>query len=117
MDIQTLKGKLEQEQARLELELTDLGYLNPSNPSDWIASAPKGEEPNTADLSNLADTDEEQETNKAIVNELEVRLKSVNEALARIAAGTYGACMICGTRISEERLEANPAAATCITCA
>ncbi|MBC8090429.1 MAG: TraR/DksA C4-type zinc finger protein, partial [Pseudonocardia sp.] len=36
---------------------------------------------------------------------------------ARIAAGTYGRCAPCGAAISPARLDALPAADTCITCA
>ena len=43
-------------------------------------------------------------------------LADVEEALDRIAKGTYGVCVDCGTRISPERLAALPQAARCITC-
>jgi RNA polymerase-binding transcription factor DksA len=115
MDLQVYKTKLEQEEARLELELTDIGRINPANPSDWSASA-DASEMNTADLNNLADTDEEQSTNSAIVDELEVRLKNVKDALKRIADGTYGTCTKCGTSIDSARLTANPAATVCTNC-
>jgi RNA polymerase-binding transcription factor DksA len=44
-------------------------------------------------------------------------LADVDGALARLVAGTYGACEQCGRAIAEERLVARPAAATCIGCA
>jgi RNA polymerase-binding protein DksA len=44
-------------------------------------------------------------------------LQQIDEALARIDAGTYGRCEQCGGRIQEERLEALPFATTCIDCA
>ena len=37
-------------------------------------------------------------------------------ALARIAAGTYGACIHCGTAIPAERLELRPFASGCVSC-
>ena len=40
----------------------------------------------------------------------------VREALARVEAGTYGTCRVCGQPIGRERLEAIPGATTCITC-
>jgi DnaK suppressor protein len=43
-------------------------------------------------------------------------LESVDAALARLDAGTYGTCASCGRRIGAERLEALPAAALCIDC-
>ncbi len=114
-NLQKYKNKLEQEEARLELELTDLGQLNSNNPADWTADA-NVEEMNTADLNNLADADEEQEANKAIVDELEVRLKHVKDALQRIQEGTYGTCTKCGNPIEPARLDANPAATLCTSC-
>jgi DnaK suppressor protein len=40
----------------------------------------------------------------------------VDEALARLDAGTFGACVRCGKPIAAARLEALPWAATCIDC-
>lgn len=116
MDIQKHKIKLTQEEARLELELTDLGYLNIHNGQDWTAKS-EIEDRETADLNILADADEEQEINKKIVNQLEVRLKNVKDALARIEDNTYGICTTCNSAIEPARLDANPAATTCIECA
>jgi RNA polymerase-binding protein DksA len=44
-------------------------------------------------------------------------LTEVDAALARIDAGTYGKCTLCGGAIPVERLEARPQAATCVPCA
>lgn len=40
----------------------------------------------------------------------------IDEALARIEAGTYGACVDCGSGIAPERLDARPDAARCLAC-
>lgn len=48
---------------------------------------------------------------------LEDRLNDVAAALERMDDGTYGSCDNCDLQIPEERLEANPAARTCIDCA
>jgi DnaK suppressor protein len=37
--------------------------------------------------------------------------------LTRLDAGTYGTCEVCGEPIGTARLEARPAARTCINCA
>ncbi|HYK99319.1 MAG TPA: TraR/DksA C4-type zinc finger protein [Candidatus Acidoferrales bacterium] len=47
---------------------------------------------------------------------LRSELRDVEDALARIAHGTYGRCVDCGGSIVPERLEVLPAAARCITC-
>jgi len=44
-------------------------------------------------------------------------LDAVDRAAQRLAAGTYGQCLRCGAPIPAERLEALPAAETCLACA
>ena len=39
--------------------------------------------------------------------------RGITEALARIEAGTYGSCVVCGERIDDERLDARPEVPTC----
>jgi hypothetical protein len=45
------------------------------------------------------------------------QVAAVDAALARLAAGRYGQCERCGQPIGAGRLEARPAATTCIRCA
>ncbi|MFN0070076.1 MAG: TraR/DksA C4-type zinc finger protein [Chloroflexota bacterium] len=51
-------------------------------------------------------------TQKALESELSI----VEQALARIADGTYGLCERCGQTIPTERLLARPQAIRCIDC-
>ncbi len=44
-------------------------------------------------------------------------VREIQQALGRIAAGTYGQCTRCGKPIGDARLGAMPHAATCIECA
>ena len=44
-------------------------------------------------------------------------VREIQQALGRIAAGTYGECTRCGKPIGDARLGAMPHAATCIECA
>jgi DnaK suppressor protein len=46
----------------------------------------------------------------------EAHLREVAQAIERLAAGTYGRCQRCGAMIAPERLEALPAAVTCVRC-
>ncbi len=51
------------------------------------------------------------------LNESErLRLQEVDEALDRIATGTYGICEECGGPISLKRLEVRPVAKYCVPC-
>jgi RNA polymerase-binding transcription factor DksA len=43
-------------------------------------------------------------------------LDEIEEALALLGHGAYGACSACGTAIPYERLEAVPAAQRCVSC-
>jgi RNA polymerase-binding transcription factor DksA len=52
-----------------------------------------------------------------IRREIEHELRATRAALGRIAAGSYGACAVCGRPIPSGRLEARPTAALCIDCA
>jgi DnaK suppressor protein len=53
----------------------------------------------------------------ALLDATRRRLDDVDAALARRAAGTYGTCESCGRPIAAARLQARPAARTCIDCA
>lgn len=107
------KSMLLTEKARLEGEMKGVAHKNPEIAGDWEPSAPDLNNP-TADINDVADSIEQFEENAAIEVELEARLLEVDNALARIEAGTYGTCNACGTPIEEARLHANPAATTCI---
>lgn len=51
------------------------------------------------------------------LNESErIRLQEVDEALDRIASGSYGICEECGEPISLKRLEVRPVAKYCVAC-
>ncbi|MCU1426376.1 MAG: DNA-binding protein [Actinomycetia bacterium] len=54
---------------------------------------------------------------EALAGSLRDTLSDIDAALSKFDAGTYGQCEECGGPISEARLEAAPAARTCIECA
>lgn len=53
----------------------------------------------------------------AIVTQVRHHLAELDAALDRVDAGTYGTCESCGGPIGGVRLDALPAARTCIACA
>ena len=53
----------------------------------------------------------------ALARQARHHLGEVDAALARLAAARYGRCEQCGATIPPARLEARPAARTCIGCA
>lgn len=111
MNIEYFRTRLLEEKAALETGLATVGRKNPSNPNDWEA-VPE-ETGLEADPNDRADQMEEFGNNNAILTDLEARLGDVTAALARIDNGTYGTCTSSGDPIEEDRLEADPAAATC----
>lgn len=44
-------------------------------------------------------------------------LAEIDDALARLEDGTYGACVRCGSAIPPERLEVRPRTTVCVPCA
>lgn len=65
-------------------------------------------------LADTASETYERELDEGIEEDAQSQLREVEEALARIEAGTYGTCSACGKRIPEERLEAVPWTTLCI---
>ncbi len=113
IDTGHFKKLLEKELATLETELKSVGHVNPDNPKDWEPTS--GEvDVNASDAADIADNIESYESNTAILKPLEVQYNDVKLALDKIKAGKYGICEVSGEQIEKERLEANPAARTCL---
>ncbi len=112
MQTEHYKENLEAEKAKLESEMASIGQRNPAVPNDWGAAP---EEPGIeSDLMDQADIIMNRENTAAIFADIEARYDIVLAALERIQKGTYGVCEVCGAAIEEARLEADPAATTCI---
>lgn len=109
--LEEFRGELEAEKDSLEEELTSHGRVQDES-GDWMGmSESEGEE---ADPIDAADNIEELATNVPLVEELERRHHEVENALERLEGGIYGICEVCEKEIPIDRLEANPAAATCM---
>ncbi len=113
LDTNKFKGKLEEELKLVEKELNEVGRKNPSNPKDWEPVETEIDSDH-ADVNDVADNMESFGDNTAILNKLEAQYDDIKLALEKIKSGTYGKCEVDGEDIPEKRLEANPAARTCI---
>jgi len=112
MKKERFRKKLEAEKIRLEVEMGSVGRRNPSVPGDW---EPVPSEIGTeSDLADQADIVMSRESNTAILADLEARYDTIVSALTRMEKGKYGKCEVCNKEITEERLEADPSATTCI---
>ena len=111
-ELEELRGVLEAEKDSLQEELASHGRVQ-SETGDW-QGASIGFEGEEADPTDVADQIEELATNVPLVEELEKRHHEVESALEKMDNGSYGTCEECAEDIPLERLEANPAASTCI---
>ena len=110
--LEELRGALGAERDAVEEELATYGRVQ-SDSGDWQGSAEgSGIE---ADPNDAADQIEELSVNVPLVEELEKRHKDIVDALEKMEEGTYGICEAGEEQIPFDRLEANPAARTCVT--
>ena len=105
----------EQARARLEEERSRLEGIRES------AETTESEDESLSELSSLdqhpADIGTEtfeREKDLSILEQVEAELADIDHALKRLDDGTYGTCEACGRPISDERLEALPAARFCL---
>jgi len=110
-----LKKKLEQERTLLEKDLLKFADKDKKLPGDYDTRFP-----DLGGRSSAPDEDakeiETYENLLAVEYALELRLKEVDEALKKIKENNYGHCEICKKDILLDRLKANAAAKTCMTC-
>jgi RNA polymerase-binding transcription factor DksA len=59
----------------------------------------------------------EREQLSALLDQAWTHLAQLDQAVARLDAGDYGSCQLCGADIAAERLVARPASTTCFACA
>ena len=112
MKTEIYKKKLEEEKVVVENELKDIARKD-KDTGKWEA-VPEDDRVKEADENDMADQNEEYTERTGIADSLNKRIKDIEDALEKIEKGTYGKCEVCGEKIEEERLEANPAARTCI---
>ena len=103
MDLEKYKQRLIEERDRLNQELGPVAG----------AAEPVSDDPvlTTADAPVI---DEVTDVQFAVLDMKSQRLQAVLAALESIEDGTYGKCIVCGKEIDPRRLDADPAALTCI---
>ena len=102
-DLATRRVQLEDRLAALDARLRALdAELDSHQSKDW---------------EELATEREGDEVLEKLGQSGEVEMARIRAALARMAAGTYGVCVTCGSEISSERLDLLPYTPFCRTCA
>ncbi|MDO8463556.1 MAG: TraR/DksA family transcriptional regulator [bacterium] len=98
--LKTIEERLLTRKQELELELKRYGKFEDFG---------RGEDENAAEIATYSD-------NLSLGQALDHALRDVNNALSRIAAGTYGMCRYCNEQIPEKRLIARPTSSSCVRC-
>jgi RNA polymerase-binding protein DksA len=110
--LDSLRGRLEADRARLHAEISDLRDIA-IKASTYLEDEPDAFDSSPADN---ASSMVGRQTDMMLMQNLELEQVAVKAALDRMDAGSYGTCDVCGKPIAEARLEARPAATTCIEC-
>ena len=112
IDTEMYKIRLGKELSLVEDELKEVGKKDPDT-GEWEAVETEIDSDH-ADDNDVASNLESYEENGGIIEALRTRYTNITTALQKIEKGTYGICEIGGEEISEERLNANPSARTCV---
>lgn len=107
-----LKKKLEAEKKELEEELKAIAVKDRKVQDDYDAKFPYFGEKMDENAMEVT----EYQDRLALHGTLEIDLLRINNALAKIKAGTYGLCEECTRPINIKRLQAFPAAPYCLDC-
>ncbi len=113
MDTNNIKNKLEAEKKIILEELGTMALKDVNG--DWDA-VPEAQDSPESDENDMADRAEDFEEKSSTTDTLSTRLEDIDTAILNLENGTYGVCTMCGMKIEEDRLEANPAAQTCKGC-
>lgn len=68
------------------------------------------------DTYDLASEERDREINFILSDRERLKIRQVDDALSRMAEGSYGVCESCGLEIAQERLEAMPFTRLCRDC-
>lgn len=104
MNLQEIRQNLEKEQARLLGHAKELQGKQSQNHGANL------------DRDDLAQNFASRERYLALRDVERAQLLQIQDALERIADGTYGMCANCGEAIAQGRLEIIPYAALCVRC-
>jgi RNA polymerase-binding protein DksA len=110
MDTATARTRLEEERRRLQETRRAAQDLVSGNTEEAVQELATYDQ----HLADQGTETYERERDASVLQRVRMQLHEIDAALARLDAGTYGFCEICGRPIGDERLEAMPAARYCL---
>jgi DnaK suppressor protein len=108
-ETETVRAELEQDMARLRIELDQSARELQSMLRDGVDGAGN-------DQADVGSKGLERDAEMSLAANQRELLLQTEKALERLAKGTYGQCEICGEPIGKNRLMAFPRATLCMTC-
>jgi DnaK suppressor protein len=111
VDVDQFRELLQEERQRV---LDAIEYLKKENPGSIEDET--GDETTDNHVAETATVTLDREIDYTLEENSENVLLSIDGALERIQAGSYGTCLNCGRPIAEDRLAAIPWATHCIDC-
>lgn len=104
----SIRKHLEEEKKRVLACINDLSLQDPFS------------DPDRTNDNAASDTEATEEASHdrfaALIEQLKEQLVEIDNALVRIAEGTYGFCSTCGQMINTDRLGILPTATLCLAC-
>lgn len=110
-----LREELLAKASTIERLLDEFTTVNPQVKGDRKAHFHKSDSSDTLDEKAHSVTDSEQE--RAVEQNLELRLQEIRETIKKLDKGEYGICEKCASPINSRRLKAITVARFCVECA
>ncbi len=107
--LKELKERLLEEKTKLDSNLNKIAIKTDEGYKARIEDLGREEDDNAEEM-------EEKEANQGLIKVLSKNLDDVLKALEKMEDGTYGHCENCDEEIPIERLQAYPAATSCVKC-
>jgi len=111
-NIEIFASKLDEQKQAVMNELKEIA-IHHTDTDDWEVRTDDIDQTD-ADENLRADDVEDADERVATLAELETRYHNIVRALNKIENGSYGICEVCNEQIEPKRLDANPAARTCL---
>jgi DnaK suppressor protein len=84
--------------------------------SPQMKGSPRSGDPEGGDVCDIASSDRERELRLRLSERGREKLREIEDALERIAEGSFGTCDRCGCKIPKGRLKVMPFSTTCVAC-